>query len=573
MSNHTGRKIEFRIRSYSLDAFKDIICNASSTSRQYLDSKPQLTYLDSYLRHPDIDAKSILVETPYIDRDYLADYGGYYVRCFASYHRWCSRLHFFATELDDVEFRKLLRGEESSHSSKQLKDTYRGFIVIKPLPETMFGRTCLKTYDMVDGRDFPNVRPYTVNLFGIKLEVNSLAFQEQDTVAAACASSALWTAFQGTGLLFQHNIPSPLAITRSAIERCPTPSRAFPASDGLSDIQMAEAVRSIGLDPLVLPIYDNWSLIAASYAYLRSGIPIVWLGGVTGLLPSKNMSLFEWLRSHDQPDFPAQDEVVDVLSLPNGEGLLGHAITLTGYRLNKSAVPKAHPQTKTILRACRVDKLYMHDDNIGPFARFECEPRKICIEQDGKLQGFCDWLSCKLPNDVLGHTYITERILIPLFTTIRIPFYSILSAVLWFDNTLEILRSNGKARFDKRFEWDVYLSTQNAYKTECFEQPGMDQQVKEEFLLTPLPRYIWLAVVYDGDKRMFDFIFDSTDIEQGLKLLRIVPYDTAAFEELLQASDTYSADLDYDQERLTPHGKIWEHLHELYLNRSSTVHE
>src|SRR5262249_17736969 len=97
-----------------------------------------------------------------------------------------------------------------------------------PLPRTIVGRTCLKTYPHDSRRDFPITRDYEANLFGMPLRVESLAFQEQDSVAAACATSALWSAFHGTGKQFQHPIPSPVEISKAATAHLPLDTRTFP---------------------------------------------------------------------------------------------------------------------------------------------------------------------------------------------------------------------------------------------------------------------------------------------------------------------------------------------------------
>lgn len=132
---------------------------------------------------------------------------------------------------------------------ESLQQNYLGFIVVKPLPMTIIGRTCLVTYPKEGGKDryFPIIRKYNVNLFGINLSVKSLAFQEQDNVVAACAASALWSVLHGTGILFQHSILSPGEITKEATKQLPIETRTFP-NKGLSVEQMAHAIQSVNLD-------------------------------------------------------------------------------------------------------------------------------------------------------------------------------------------------------------------------------------------------------------------------------------------------------------------------------------
>ncbi len=192
--------MDYEVIEYSIDALIKLLADRSEASESYIHGKIHSTYFEGYFR--ELGAKTIIVEKIYVDRDFLEDFAAYYVRCFYRYDRFCSRLHFFTETFSKEDFDYILENV-SDTKIDQLKGSYLGFIVVKPLPETIIGRTCLKTYHASpEGRNFPITRKYPVNLFGIGLSVETLAFQEQDRVAAACATSALWTAFQGTGKLF-----------------------------------------------------------------------------------------------------------------------------------------------------------------------------------------------------------------------------------------------------------------------------------------------------------------------------------------------------------------------------------
>ncbi|MEA2061896.1 MAG: hypothetical protein U9P10_15645 [Thermodesulfobacteriota bacterium] len=84
------------VESYSIDNFKKIV-NAfnnigHSTPVDY-QNNPHFSYFEEYFN--ELDAQTIVVERNYIERDYLEDYSGYYVRCFKKHRRRCVRLHFF----------------------------------------------------------------------------------------------------------------------------------------------------------------------------------------------------------------------------------------------------------------------------------------------------------------------------------------------------------------------------------------------------------------------------------------------------------------------------------------------
>src|SRR5262249_8672092 len=138
----------------------------------------------------------------------------------------------------------------------------------------VIGRTCLVTYG-TKGRErsFPTTREYPVHIFGIELRVNSVPFQEQDTDVAACATSALWSVFNATGYHFLHHIPSPAEITKAAAASQRLISRTLPAGDGLSAEQIADAIRSVGLEPLYIGAKNLELLLISVSAYLRAKIP------------------------------------------------------------------------------------------------------------------------------------------------------------------------------------------------------------------------------------------------------------------------------------------------------------
>ena len=69
---------------------------------------------------------------------------------------------------------------------------YLGFMIIRPIPETFFGKVCLKIQKNYLESNILTQK-YSVSFFGKILEVNSIAYQEQDRILSACATSSLWT--------------------------------------------------------------------------------------------------------------------------------------------------------------------------------------------------------------------------------------------------------------------------------------------------------------------------------------------------------------------------------------------
>lgn len=445
-------------------------------------AKRHLKYFEVYFK--ELSAKTVIVENDYIDRDYLQDYAAYYDRCFHDYSRRTRRLHFFSVEFSEKEFQEELLSSSQSHHKLNLQESYLGFIVVKPLPLTIIGRTCLKTYSSDGGRrSFPSLRAYPVNLFGIQLEVTSLAYQEQDTVVAACATSALWTCFQGTGKLFQHRIPAPVEITSWAGEQLPdnliaAGARAFPNS-GLTARQMAQAIKDVTLEPYVVRAGSAYNVSAIIYAYLRGKIPPI-------------LSLH--ISSYDS----------------DSECYIGaHAVAVTGFSLGRGDSRIESPLGFN-LRSNKIDKIYVHDDQIGPFSRMEWSllPSPSQVGDEFIYKG--------LKSSWSDHTFASpDFLLLPLYEKIRIPFSLIHDSMAALSSILEILRCReGSSMESMEPEWDIFLTTVGDYKTSVREEYFNSGFNYTPCLYVDLPRFLWRVILRVSGDVHLDMLFDATGIAQ-----------------------------------------------------------
>ncbi len=62
----------FEIHSYSINKLIDIFSNKSNSNPEFIRINIHSIYFREYFEH--LNAKTILVENDYIDRDYLEDY-------------------------------------------------------------------------------------------------------------------------------------------------------------------------------------------------------------------------------------------------------------------------------------------------------------------------------------------------------------------------------------------------------------------------------------------------------------------------------------------------------------------
>lgn len=483
----------FEIHGYSIEKLREIFAEKSGATPELIEEKIHLVHFREYFQY--LDTQTIIVENDYIDRDFLEDFSAYYVRCFADYKRKCTRLHFFSSKLSYDEYNAFLENFDENFKNL-LQKSYLGFMVIKPLPRTIIGRTCLKTYpDQLEAkRDFPIVREYEANLYGCSLAVKSLAFQEQDTVVAACATSALWSVFHGTGILFHHSIPSPVEITKEATRQLPIETRTFP-NRGLSIEQMAHAIQEVSLEPFLVEIKnEEYILKSYIYAYLTFGIPII-LG-------------------------------FDLYNIDNDKvNYLGkHAAAVTGYRMDRDQ-PTPIRNEEFRLASSRMNRIYVHDDQVGPFARMLFDGQKILLTENTIGENLISIsTSWRIANEEIGNVRaVPITLLIPLYHKIRIPLRSVYEAVGILNAILQNLIENKKLKIDE-FEWDISLTSVNKYKSELLAFSNRKNNFKN-ILVKSMPHFIWRASALSQGERLIDFLFDATDIEQGRFFTCAVEYD------------------------------------------------
>ncbi len=294
----------------------------------------QMTYMGLYL--DSLGCRTIIHERHYIDRHYIDDFSLFYSRSLRDYPNYCQRLHFFSSEFDERKWCALVQranDDDREQVEQELATKYLGFMVIKPLPGSPIGRTVLRTYNRNASqgglRSFATTRRYTVSLAGLSLSVNGLAFQQQDQGVSACATIALWSALQRTAPAEGLASPTPAQITETASRYLLPGGRALP-SEGLDARQLSEAVRSTGLEPVVIrsisPPEDRGHLST----YLRSGLPVL-----LGIVPS------------------GRNEA--------------HAVCAVGLRF-RAVQPQTNPNLNYRDGATAVDRLYVHDDRLGPYA-------------------------------------------------------------------------------------------------------------------------------------------------------------------------------------------------------------
>jgi hypothetical protein len=505
-------KLPFEVFPYNLDHLVTLIAEGSHhQSKDEIRAKRHTEYFDHYLKK--LEAKTLLVERNYIDRDFLEDYAAYYVRCFPEYRKTCIRIHVFREEFTKDAIQACLSGDETHLKVGDLKGAYLGFLVIKPLPQTVIGRTCLTTYSDNKTRHFPATREFEANLYGIRLGVvKTLPFQEQDSVVAACATSALWTLFQATSREFQHQLLTPIEITRAATHLLPTESRVIP-NQGLSTHMMAHAIKSVNLEPFLIRVAEGKVLHAAIYSYVHARIPLI-----LGIDLVEHVSGVRYARMGK------------------------HALAIVGYNLG--GLPTPLSMSGLVLRSSRIDKIYVHDDQIGPFARMELDRKRVEVEYPGLPVREYDSLSTSwFPDHGAGDVRaVPDILLVPLYHKVRLTWEWALKRVTEFNEALVQFTKVVPALKLHNLEWDVYLTTVNEVREELRQTPNIAAAARFSAVTWPMPRFIWRATALRDDVPVIDVLYDATDIDTARGLAQVVFHDLLMRDFIKNMADASSID-------------------------------
>lgn len=442
----------------------------------------QIQYLGEYLGQ--LGCRSIVVESHYIDRDYIDDVALFYSRSLRGYPNFCQRMHFFAAELNDEGIRNMLREAARDHPSglsrieSELQRSYLGYSVIRPLPGSPIGRTVLKTFgpESKEGfqRNFSATRKYRVHLCGLALEVTGLAFQQQDRGVSACATTALWCALHKVAPMEELRLVTPAEITEAASRYFLPGGRALP-SEGLTVEQLCEATRAAGLAPLHVRATSYLGDRAQLLTYLSSGFaPVL------------------------------------AIKTPGGEG---HAICAVGYKLG-TVDPQGEADLVYRDGATALKGLYVHDDRLGPYASADLLAR---TQPDGKK--IKTELRIRWPQQpVEFEQSLLVSLIVPVPSKLRLSAYRMrelgLGVAQWTGTVIP-----GVAR-------EVVLNCRfqkgTTYKRLAYSFGLTDEGAYALVSELNLSRYVGVIELLHGDRPLFDVLLDSTETTANPAVLACV---------------------------------------------------
>jgi hypothetical protein len=216
-----------------------------------------------------------------------------------------------------------------------------------------------------------------------------------------------------------------------------------------------------------------------------------------------------------------------------------HAVTVVGYALSKTVPPVSEPQVGlTISKGRRVEKLYVHDDGVGPFAKMV--PQILPAEsKDWKIKPPF-MLESEDPADKARYTLQPWFVLVPAYGKMRITYTE---ASTWAWKFSEVLSTLGLG--DRIAEWCIYLTDTQRLKSEV--RAWTTYHDKLRILEMSQPRFIWRMQAMKGDDCLIELLLDATGVLRSCQLFEIIWHDEV-FKSEFQTKISLLPKSDFEQE-------------------------
>jgi len=206
-----------------------------------------------------------------------------------------------------------------------------------------------------------------------------------------------------------------------------------------------------------------------------------------------------------------------------GQSLVGHAVTITGYRHSATTmnVPAPlHDLPSIAMRSASVEVVYVHDDNLGSHAHYELvdsaevneEGHEKLLLRRGRRNGppLEGWSIDE---------WTIESALVPKPEKLRMPIESLFLDVIWFIALLGDIFPGVDLHYNPHFKSGIEY--RRSLSSRGFAGDDLWQFQQE---LT-LPRYIGVISVMMDDAPLVDVVLDVSEVpthSDGPSVLAIV---------------------------------------------------
>jgi hypothetical protein len=381
---------------------------------------------------------SCVIEYPYVDKVYRDSYYSYYASKHFTYQRDCIRVSLFDGTIEGDDF--LI-----SENHKKLNKKFLGYFVLRPTINALFGRSIISP-KAFEENNYKICSCRTSSLvYGVKLEVQGFPHSSQDGETIKCAETTIWALMEYFGNKYADYKPALPSKIHNAIERF-SYQRQLP-SNGLTMDQISFALKEFGFGTRIYSEkpYDE-DIFDIIDSYIESGIPLMIglqsgdIGHVVIAIGKKFETPIEW------------DEIDKSFDTKNGKEFEFYETT---------SIPA---------------KYVIQDDNHIPYRVIDLDyPGEHYTEKD-----------CR--------AYQIDSIVVPLYPKIY------LESVIAKELVLQVIKdANVGYDFGEDFVFRFYLTSSRSFKNHIARIEDMDAYLKNNILITKMPKFIWVGEFYTKD--------------------------------------------------------------------------
>lgn len=412
-------------------------------------------------------AKTVVIETRYIDLDYRSEYSSFFSKTFTGTPDTTHRLHFFKAELQLEEIAALPLGARRG---------YLGYLIVRPNSLGRVGRTMLVPPPLMRTSVQSTVVD-TINFFGQELKVQGVPFAQQDTQFGRCAHVATWVCHY-TAYLRGDVSRRPMAEFSLKADADFMEGRPFP-SQGLTALQLSNLSRDFGLPPIVYEMGNipSWGQKPPPPTHEKDDDPGTW--------DTRTVAVICRFLNSSYPVLVCTHE---------------HVFVVIGY---KRVSRRGKPWIDFI----------RHDDQRGPYL-WVTDILNDIDPATGDAYSPWQMLLAPVPEKLWLVPEAAERTGREL-----LPSYDAVAGTNTFGKLLEA----GELAFRT-------IATSSSKYKEAATKRGLDNNSVREIRLARLSRLVWVVEAIDRDERskgnpcvLGEMVIDSTssDVDPNVLLLRV----------------------------------------------------
>lgn len=267
-----------------------------------------------------LKCKTIVVEYPYYESDYLSTYYIFYAKKLKPFSKKCYRLLFFS----DENYSDLI-----------------GYISLRPTYDgTHLGRTYLEPQYIISQHGYLILANSKIHFMGGEALLNIFPHMKQEGDVAVCAHVALWSVLRSFTNRF-HRYPE--VRLGKIVELVQPKSERLIPSKGLSVSQISDVLLQLDFSSIIISDSKTQNCSDEILTYVESGIPVI---GV-----SSNACHAVAIVGHDKPEMDRLD----------GE------IPLSWFETPLKRNNSTQPVPEVLLSTKLINSYFVNDDNFFPY--------------------------------------------------------------------------------------------------------------------------------------------------------------------------------------------------------------